>query len=619
MLRPGPGNRAEEVAQNQRERIFGAMVASVSERGYTATRVADLVALSGVSSRTFYDLFTDKETCFLATIDAVLEIAARFVAKAEAANADRDWEERALSALRAYAEMIVSQKAAARVCLIEAHGAGPEALKRLDEATARFESIAQLVNAESPERVGMPPEMMTAHVGALQEIARNRLRRGTTDELPGLMDEVARVMLSYRPPPQPLRLTTRSPAARPEDLDAHNHAERAMRALAVVVAEKGYAQTPVDEVIARASMSASTFYANFSGKEDALMATIDSAGAQVVAAVVPVFERSPDWASGVRAGFGALFSFLATRPALAHLIAVGVYGAGLPATQRRAKALAAFSSLLLGGGPRRFRPPPITAEVITGAVYGLMYRQVRQCGPESLPALAPICTYLTLAPFIGAEEAGAAANGDGRERGSSPEYQQRLLLAKVAEIVIRRNASARALAREIGVPEEEVRTQIGHLEEAGLVVPIEAGAKGDGTASTEIFYRANTDWIEMSHWEQMGRPQRQAISAQIVRLVTADLDRAVEDGTLDARVDRHLTRLPVELDEQGWRELMAIHHQTFIASLAIQDESAERLQRSGDPGIRGNSVQALFEVSESIFDDRGEDVSDHPGPRREGG
>jgi hypothetical protein len=333
---------------------------------------------------------------------------------------------------------------------------------------------------------------------------------------------------------------------------------------------------------------------------------------------MPVFERSSDWPSGVRAAFGALFSFLATRPALAHLMAVGVYGAGLPATQRRARALAPLSPLILGGGPRRYRPPPIAPEMIAGAVYGLTYRQVRQSGPESLPALAPICTYLTLAPFIGAEDAGAAANGDGRERGSSPEHQQRLLLAKVAQILARRNASAKALAREIGVPEEEVRTQIGHLEEAGLVGPIEASPKGSGTASTEIFYRGITDWIDLNHWAQIDRLKRQAISAQIVRLVTADLDRAVEDGTLDARVDRHLTRLPVELDEQGWRQLMAIHHQTFIASLAIEAESAERLQRTGDPGISGNSVQALFEVSESLFDDVGEDASGHPEPREEG-
>src|SRR3954452_13192285 len=93
MLRPGPGNRAEDVARNQRERIFGAMVASVSERGYTATRVSDLVELSGVSSRTFYDLFADKQTCFLETLKAVFALGFEVADAGTAATKDLSWEE----------------------------------------------------------------------------------------------------------------------------------------------------------------------------------------------------------------------------------------------------------------------------------------------------------------------------------------------------------------------------------------------------------------------------------------------------------------------------------------------------------------------------------------------
>jgi AcrR family transcriptional regulator len=610
MLRPGPGNQAEEVAQNQRERIFGAMVASVSERGYTATRVSDLVELSGVSSRTFYDLFADKQTCFLATIEAVLAITMQAVAEADAANRERGWEERALAALEAFAESIVSQPAAARVCLIEAYAAGPEALKPLEEATAGFERVSQQIRLQTPERAGMPPEMMTVHVGALQEIARNRLRRGTVAELPGLMEEVAAVMFSYQPPPEPLRLTTRPPAPRPEDLDAHNHAERALRALAVVIAEKGYTQTTVDEVIGRASMSATTFYANFSGKEEALMAAIDSAGAQVVAAVMPAFERSTDWASGIRGAYGALFSFLATRPALADLLSVGVYGAGLPATQRRAKALAPLGALIERGSPsRRFQPPPIALEMIAGATYGLMYRQVRQRGPESLPALAPICTYIALAPFIGAEDACKAANGDGRGRGAGGDPRERVLLSQVLEILNKRKASAEAISREIGVSVEEVRDQIAKLERASLVVLMEEQTDAD-EGTTELFYRSNTDWIDEDRWEQMSQAERREVSAQVAQLMTDEIHGAIEADTFDARVDRHLSRLPLEVDEHGWRQLMAVHYRAFHASVAIQAESAERLKRSGAPGIRGSSTQALFEVPESPID-IGEHVLGH--------
>ena len=58
-LRPGPGTPREDVLANQRQRLFGAMVASVAERGYVATTVNDLAEISGVSSRTFYDFFPD--------------------------------------------------------------------------------------------------------------------------------------------------------------------------------------------------------------------------------------------------------------------------------------------------------------------------------------------------------------------------------------------------------------------------------------------------------------------------------------------------------------------------------------------------------------------------------
>src|SRR4051794_37313457 len=72
-LPPGRGTTAEEAAQNHRERLFGALVAKVAEKGYEATTVADLVELSGVSRSAFYKHFGDKEECFLAAIEALVE------------------------------------------------------------------------------------------------------------------------------------------------------------------------------------------------------------------------------------------------------------------------------------------------------------------------------------------------------------------------------------------------------------------------------------------------------------------------------------------------------------------------------------------------------------------
>src|ERR1700710_3048415 len=71
-LRPGRGTPRLEAERNQRERLFAAMVATVAEKGYEATTVADLVELSGVSRSAFYKHFEDKQACFLAAIEAMV-------------------------------------------------------------------------------------------------------------------------------------------------------------------------------------------------------------------------------------------------------------------------------------------------------------------------------------------------------------------------------------------------------------------------------------------------------------------------------------------------------------------------------------------------------------------
>src|SRR4029079_9057347 len=95
--------------------------------------------------------------------------------------------------------------------------------------------------------------------------------------------------------PEPLRPSERSPKVQPAMPDAHDHAERALRALAKVMAERGYSGATVEAVLKRAQMSATTFYANFAGKDDAMLAAIDSACSQIMAATLAAFRRGAHW------------------------------------------------------------------------------------------------------------------------------------------------------------------------------------------------------------------------------------------------------------------------------------------------------------------------------------
>src|SRR3977135_2675206 len=82
----GPhGLSREEVEVSQRARLLQAATEAVAELGYVKTTVADVLARAGVSRATFYQLFRDKEDCFL----AAYQLNADFVAAVMAAELER--------------------------------------------------------------------------------------------------------------------------------------------------------------------------------------------------------------------------------------------------------------------------------------------------------------------------------------------------------------------------------------------------------------------------------------------------------------------------------------------------------------------------------------------------
>src|SRR6185312_6723758 len=93
----GPhGLTRDEVVASQRGRMIDAMAQTVAAKGYTATTVADVVAHAGVSRKTFYEHFADREECFLAAYDAAVDVLLGAVAERMAAgpSSEIDWRER---------------------------------------------------------------------------------------------------------------------------------------------------------------------------------------------------------------------------------------------------------------------------------------------------------------------------------------------------------------------------------------------------------------------------------------------------------------------------------------------------------------------------------------------
>lgn len=411
-LRPGHRLSREEVANNQRERLFAAMVAVCTDKGYEATRVADLLELSGVSRSAFYEHFEDKQACLLAAVDALV---APTIAIVSAAGKSKD-ETGARRALEAFIELVANQAPAARMCLVEIFAAGPPGAATIDRATDAFEVFVLEAMQSMPGRENMPPEIVRALLGGLRKVIHTRLYRGEEKELIDLVPQIWDWGISYTAPPVPLRRPRGRTRARNSDPGDFDPAERILRALAAVVAEKGYPELAVGDIAARASISLSTFYANFADKEEAMLAAVDSGSSQMLAATLPAFRRAPDWPHAVRGAFGAMFSFAAMEPEYATLGAIDVYAAGKRALEQRDQVMQGMEALLVPGYERRPDVPPIVAEAIGGAIYSMIYDQIRQRGAENMPEMAPLAAYITLAPFIGPDEACEIANGDGRGR-----------------------------------------------------------------------------------------------------------------------------------------------------------------------------------------------------------
>ena len=187
------------VRQTQRARMLDAMVQSVAEKGYARVAVADVVERAGVSRKTFYEQFANKEECFVAAYDDGVD---RLLAAIDAALATLapDWLAAARRAVEVYLDAMAASPAFARAFLIEALGAGPVALARRravqDRFAAQLEAVHRRARADIPEIPEVPPHTFRAVVGAVNELVTAHVLERGADTLPELTDAILDVHLA---------------------------------------------------------------------------------------------------------------------------------------------------------------------------------------------------------------------------------------------------------------------------------------------------------------------------------------------------------------------------------------------------------------------------------------
>jgi AcrR family transcriptional regulator len=183
---------------------------------------------------------------------------------------------------------------------------------------------------------------------------------------------------------------------------------RIIRSMVQAVAQRGYQETRVADVVEGAGVARKTFYEFFSDKEDCFLAAYDHVSGRQFDAASSAFRENPDapWAERVRAGMGALLELLASSPEEARFAIVEVLAAGPKAVARRDAALRQFTEFVdAGRSESSIELPGMTSVAIVGGVFELLYSEILHGATARLPARLPDIVYWITQPFLGADAA----------------------------------------------------------------------------------------------------------------------------------------------------------------------------------------------------------------------
>jgi AcrR family transcriptional regulator len=176
------------VSKIQRDRLLRAMAKTVAEYGYQETTVRRLLGRAGLSRRTYYELFEDKEECFLAAYDEAIDHLLGLVV--EAYRAGEAPEQKIERGLRAFLQFCADEPDVARMCIVEVLAAGPAARARRAETMDRLATLMEGALNELRGDEELSRLSARGLIGGVHELIYTPIDRGETEQLPDLAEQI---------------------------------------------------------------------------------------------------------------------------------------------------------------------------------------------------------------------------------------------------------------------------------------------------------------------------------------------------------------------------------------------------------------------------------------------
>jgi AcrR family transcriptional regulator len=425
------------------------MIEAVNEQGFLATTISDLVSRAGISRRSFYEHFDNKEQCLLAAYDEIAKLLMQRLTDASRSTAD--WPGQLEAFIRELFEAVGERPDLARLVCVEMGAAGPVGAQRWAQAATITQRFISDGFKRAPGHGTIPDPVARAIVGALRRILYSRVRaerssKALKAELLGLLPDLLAWIVLYYPSPEGIpnrprrrrgreatraQIGGRAPGtlsprplvgARglppgehnlPRGFVIYNQRERIFDAIANLTAASGYSALSLDEIAAEAAVSLQTFYTHFANKQEAFLATYEVGHAKTMAYITQTLAGRSGWIEALRAGTTALLEFLASEPSYAHLACVDILIAYPHLADRLDTANAFYAELLnlrIGEDAPALGATPIVGEAIVGGVFELLQDYILRGDTRELGELGEHIMYIALTPLLGSERAWEAVS-----------------------------------------------------------------------------------------------------------------------------------------------------------------------------------------------------------------
>lgn len=399
---------SDKLARYQRARIYGGMIEAVSRHGYKSTTVADVIALAGVSRRAFYEQFSNKEDCFLATYDIVVARARKRVLQAW--MAERGWDNRLHGATKALLDHIAGSPTEPRLVLFDSFALGPRARERMALSGSAFERLVATGFSLKPSGIDLAPLAPRAIVGGVRRVISTRLLEGREHELSTLTDEVLDWMGSYQTTkvshlrvPGPT-LPHPQPHSSAEFLTRDDRRARILNAIVRLTLDEGYAGLTDEQIAQFGGVSVEAFHAQFPSKQECFLAVLDEFVEEALGRAREQLRSADGWRQGTYHAIASFVEYLATHEALARIAFIEAFELGQVIARRLERPIGELVKLLVTTAPDPRHGPEIADEAITGALWTII-ASMTSGRPERLMQIVDPLAFFVLAPYVGPKSA----------------------------------------------------------------------------------------------------------------------------------------------------------------------------------------------------------------------